>query len=64
MSHRVPPGAIPIPSRSLIVVALLALAAGGCGRGGSAGTAWRDTHPLPVDTMRVAVREIGRYGGR
>ena len=63
MPPRMLPGRIPVPWM-LLVAGALALTAGGCGRGGSAGTAWRDTHPLPVDTMTVAVGEIGRYGGR
>ena len=41
-----------------------ALLASGCGKGGSAAVAWRDTHPLPPDTMTVPLAEIGRYGGR
>ena len=66
MPHRAPPGGVPVSSLALALVAgaFLALGVGGCGKGGSAGTVWRDTHPLPPDTMRVEVREIGRYGGR
>lgn len=42
----------------------LGLAATGCGgRSGPAGT-FRDTHPLPPDTMTFAMPEAGRYGGR
>jgi peptide/nickel transport system substrate-binding protein len=42
-----------------------ALAAVGCGgKAGFAGSTYVDRNPLPVDTMTVAVPEIGRYGGR
>lgn len=44
---------------------LLALALGGCGgRTSSAGSTYQDKLPLPADTMMVATREIGTYGGR
>src|SRR6266850_4889362 len=49
------------------IAAALCLGVGLAGCGGSAGTAassYRDTHPLPLDTMTVAVAEAGTYGGR
>lgn len=48
-------------------VAAIACACGisGCGGvAGQAGSAFKDTHPLPADTMTVPAPEIGRYGGR
>ena len=50
--------AAPLPALALAVVLE------GCGGGGVASTTWRDTNPLPADTMTVQVAEIGRYGGR
>src|SRR5258706_13911775 len=35
-----------------------------CGNSGNASVGFRDTHPLPADTMRFAIDEIGTYGGR
>lgn len=43
---------------------LLLLVQNGCGGGGNAATTYKDQHPLPVDTLRIDVPEIGRYGGR
>ncbi len=60
MSKRAPHQAILAP---LIASGLGALLSG-CGGGGMAGATFRDTHPLPADTMTVQVAEIGRYGGR
>jgi peptide/nickel transport system substrate-binding protein len=51
-------------SLALVLAAVAGLFAAGCGGGGVAGSTFRDTHPLPQDTMTVAVPEIGRYGGR
>ncbi len=45
---------------SLLAAALLA----GCGGGGGTKSSFVDRHPLPIDTMTVAVGELGRYGGR
>jgi peptide/nickel transport system substrate-binding protein len=43
----------------------LALSTAGCGgRAGVTGGTFVDHNPLPPDTMTVAAREIGRYGGR
>jgi len=50
---------------SAIGAAALCLAVAGCGgRTGAAGTARVDTHPLPADTMTLALPELGAYGGR
>jgi peptide/nickel transport system substrate-binding protein len=47
------------------VALALGLAASGCGGGARRPpSVYRDTHPLPIDTMTVAVREIGSYGGQ
>ncbi len=43
---------------------VLAIAASGCGRAGRTQTTFKDTNPLPADTMTVPVQEIGSYGGR
>src|SRR6266850_1239991 len=52
-------------SRGTLAAMLLALAAAGCGgRTGGAATPFVDAHPLPIDTMTVAVEEIGVHGGR
>jgi len=54
-------------SRSLAAIGagLLCLASPGCdGRRGVAGTAHVDPHPLPADTMTLALPEIGTHGGR
>lgn len=46
---------------ALFLVAVLA----GCGGGGGGGrSAWVDPHPLPQDTMRTPMREVGVHGGR
>ncbi len=48
---------------SAIVASVLALAA--CAPGGAKqSAAQRPQHPLPIDTMTVALPEVGRYGGR
>ena len=45
--------------------AALCLTVAGCGgKTGAAGAARVDTHPLPVDTMTLALPELGAYGGR
>lgn len=44
----------------LLVVALAA----GCGTGGGPAAAWRDSHPLPLDTLTVDMPTTGSYGGR
>ena len=36
----------------------------GCGGGATGGAKYVDKLPLPPDTMRVAMDEVGRYGGR
>src|SRR5436309_453830 len=44
---------------------LLCIAIGGCGGKPGAAHAGRvDTHPLPADTMTLALPEVGVYGGR
>lgn len=50
---------------ALCLVLCLALGMAGCGgRTGAAGSAFKDTHPLPVDTLTVLMDEVGAYGGR
>ena len=49
---------------ALAAAAALSIAAAGCGGQGGASSAFRDTHPLPADTMTVPTAEIGHYGGR
>jgi peptide/nickel transport system substrate-binding protein len=50
---------------TLSCAALLAMVAGCGGSAGQASApAYDDPHPLPLDTMTVATREIGVYGGR
>lgn len=51
--------------KALALVAGLGFLVSGCGgqRGEAAGN-FKDTHPLPADTMTVATQEIGTYGGR
>src|SRR5258705_6968481 len=49
---------------ALLPALALALVAGGCGGRGVAGSTWRDTNPLPADTMTIQTAEIGHYGGR
>ncbi|TMQ72848.1 MAG: hypothetical protein E6K80_01695, partial [Candidatus Eisenbacteria bacterium] len=50
-------------STALLLAGLAVVA--GCGAGSSEGkTTFKDTHPLPPDTMTYATPEIGTYGGR
>jgi peptide/nickel transport system substrate-binding protein len=47
------------------LAALLGLGAAGCGgKPGVAATTRVDSHPLPADTMTLALPELGSYGGR
>jgi len=51
----------------LAMVAAVCLAFGATGCGGSAGVAassWKDTHPLPADTLTESMDEVGTHGGR
>lgn len=49
---------------ALAVVAFALAAAGSAAAAGRSSAPVRDPIPLPLDTMTVAVREIGRHGGR
>jgi peptide/nickel transport system substrate-binding protein len=49
---------------SLTALLCAALLACGCGDGSSAKTTYHDPHPLPQDTLTVALPEVGTHGGR
>jgi peptide/nickel transport system substrate-binding protein len=49
--------------QAVVAIALTAAAAGCAGKPGVAATP-REHHPLPPDTMTLALPEIGHYGGR
>ena len=54
-----------LPVAAAIAAAALTLAATGCGgKPGTAQPARIDPHPLPADTMTLALPEIGTHGGR
>src|SRR5262245_43900584 len=53
-----------VQTLGMLCLPMLAVLAVGCGKSGGAATSFRDTHPLPADTMTVGVPEIGSYGGR
>ncbi|HET7225545.1 MAG TPA: ABC transporter substrate-binding protein [Candidatus Eisenbacteria bacterium] len=45
-------------------LALVPLLLSGCGTSGHGQTSFKDTNPLPADTMTFAMDAIGNYGGR
>jgi peptide/nickel transport system substrate-binding protein len=50
---------------ALVAVVCLVLGTAGCGgSAGVAGSTYKDTHPLPQDTLTVAMDETGSHGGR
>ena len=49
---------------SAALVLSVALAAAGCGGKPGNATTYRDPNPLPLDTLTVAMHEVGTYGGR
>jgi peptide/nickel transport system substrate-binding protein len=50
---------------ALLLLAGLGSVVSGCGgQRGEAASSFKDTHPLPPDTMTYATPEIGTYGGR
>lgn len=53
--------------RQLVLAAVACLALGSAGCGGNAGVAasnYQDLHPLPADTLTMALAEVGVHGGR
>jgi peptide/nickel transport system substrate-binding protein len=54
------------PAHRLGVASLLLAGAlvAGCGETHGPAATWRDTHPLPADTMTVDMPSTGTYGGR
>ncbi len=51
-------------SAALLLAGLMGAVSGCGGVSSNAATSFKDTHPLPVDTLTYATPEVGTYGGR